>query len=688
MQDLLAIRFIEGTKVSHDYSGNDIKTFSYRDLIDRGIPCIGIPCKINGLVVVDVDVEGPNHKVDGTDFWMNFVMEHELDPTYTVSTQSGGRHYYYRLPEFINPETFSPPAQLAPGVDVKYNGWVGAPPTLGYSVVHGNLGAIQELPQALLDYMHSLHQGRPAMTFESGMDIKIHQPFTDSQIQYLRLHLPFIAANCSLDRGEWRDGIFSLNAGIEDQELLEELITQWTMNKAYVPGDEHAALSMAQKASKHGGVGPATILSIIKRHLVEKAAPSTKFPWTVEEIMNKSEVIVGFDSKGGKKVEPSETNASALLGAMFPEQDLYYDTRAALYIYQGKSYSDVELVNHFMPMIQSTKYGLGLDKFRKQTVATGLDILMSSRQKDPHQEYLRSLKWDGVPRIKKFFTEYVGAKDNEYHRLVGTNFWTALAARGLKPGSKFDSMVVLEGHEGIAKSSLVDAIGGKYTTASSRHDGLENMDELRKMHQAVIVELPELMGLINQSAEKVKAVLAKPYDDIRHLYAKQSKRHDRGFVFFGTTNSQRYLSSAMGHRRFWPVRIPAEVKSVNMSKVLADRDQLFAEGIHSYHQGHAYWYVPSHLLDPVVKNRVMDEPLMTPIGEIVARHTGSFSTHSVFVDLMNQGFIGRGYSIEVVQRIEDSLRRMGFEFHEDGGKWEKKAFEVVVPEEFSLDSLI
>jgi hypothetical protein len=56
MKDLKAIRFIKGTKISHDYSGDVVQTFSYRDLCERGVEAIGIPAKQNGLVIVDIDV--------------------------------------------------------------------------------------------------------------------------------------------------------------------------------------------------------------------------------------------------------------------------------------------------------------------------------------------------------------------------------------------------------------------------------------------------------------------------------------------------------------------------------------------------------------------------------------------------------------------------------------------------------
>ena len=661
VQDLKAIRFMKGTKVSHDYSDQKVKTFSYLELVQLNSPAIGIPCRQNNIIVIDVDVEGTTHKNDGREFWTNFCEKYNLPKTYTVRTPSGGYHFYYRLPAHINPDTFSPPATLSAGVDLKWNGWVGAPPTQGYDVHYGNTSTIIEAPGALLDYISSLIKGKPVKTFDvvnSEAALELHRPFSEAQIKDLKNKIEWLQTNGSLSRQEWRDGLFALKAGVEDPVLLDELAEKWTMNRNYVPGDEVQARSIVAKANKQGPIGPGSIFAILRQVAIREGAPAVDSPWTTQEIFDRAKVQLSFNKDGAVKVETSESNAASLIGAIFDDNTLYHDERTDLYMFKGKSYSDAELVNTFMPMIQSPTFGLGLEKFRRASVATGIDILMASRKKDPHFEYLKSLRWDGVPRIEKFFINYVGVEDSDYHRLVGKNFWVSLAARGLSPGCKFDSMVVLEGREGIMKSSLVEAIGGEYTFAPSRRDALDNVDELRKMHQSVIVELPELMGLVNESAEKVKAFLAKPFDNIRALYARKAVRSPRGFVFVGTTNSDKYLSAAMGVRRFWPVRIPNNVKGIKLSQIKADRDQLFAEAIELFKKGYEYWQMPNEYLAGLVESRVIDEPLITPIKEILPSMGSTWTSTDIYRRLEALGYVNKGLTVGVVQRIESSLEKL------------------------------
>jgi len=663
VQDLKAIRFMPGTKVSHDYLGDNIKTFSYRELIEIKSPAIGIPCRQNRLIIIDVDVAGATHKNDGREFWAKFSEEYGIPNTYTVRTPSGGYHFYFLLPESINADTFSPPSQLAPGVDVKWNGWVGAPPTNGYDIHYGSLQAVQVAPPSLLAYISSLIKGKPVRTFDyssSDVSLTLHKPYSEAQLKDLRNKIDWLQTNASLSRAEWRDGLFALKAGVDDPVLLDELVVRWTMNKNYSVGDEDLARDMVSRANKHGPIGPGTIFAILRQVAMREGAPAVDTPWTVQEILDRSKIQIAFAKDGSIKIEPSESNAAALLGAIFEEKDLYHDIRTDLYIYKGRSYSDSDLANMFTPIIQSTAFGLGLEKFRRSSVASGIDILMSSRRKDPHVEYLKNLSWDGKERIGRFFIDYVGAEDTPYTRLVSRNFWVSLAARGLTPGCKFDSMVVLEGHEGIMKSSLVEAIGGEYTFAPSRKDSLDNLDELRKMHQSVIVELPELMGLVGESSEKVKAFLAKPFDHIRALFARKAMKNLRGFVFVGTTNSDRYLAATMGVRRFWPIKIPKTVKTIKLSAVLSDRDQLFAEAIELYKQGINYWTIPSEMLDQVVGSRVLEEPLTAPIREIVPTLGEVWTTTDIYRRLEMGGLIPRGLTPSLVNRIETSLNKLGF----------------------------
>ncbi len=675
MRDLYAIRFVPGTKISHDYQGKEVNTYSYFDLWQRGLDNIGLPCKQNRLVVVDVDIAGPSHQYDGREYWTRFCNEQGIPPTYTVQTRSGGYHYYFWLPESVNPDTFFPPDELAKGVDIKWNGWVAAPPTPGYTPIYGDITHTQVAPPSLMMEFSRLRQGNSTKTFdiinsEGQVTLELHSPYTQDQLKEIWSKIQWIQQNSSLSRAEWRDGLFALKAGIHDEVTLDQFAEAWTINKSYIQGDEEQARAIVARADRHGPIGPGTLFKIMNDIRIRDGAPVPESSLTIQEILDRSRVHRSILPNGSLKIEPNESNAGALIGAVYDEKILFHDIRSDLFIFKGRSYSDSDIVSVLLPQLQSTAFGLGLEKFRKQTVSGGLEVLMAARKRDPHAEYLKGLQWDGVQRIESFFTKYVGASDSDYMRLASKNFWTSLAARGLEPGCKIDSMVILEGDEGIHKSSLIAAIAGKkYTFAPSNRKCFQDTDDLRKMHQSVITELPELIGLIGMDDLTVKNVLAKPSDHIRALFAKKAMECERKFIFVGTTNDKKYLSSGVGKRRFWPVEIPKNT-TINISAISTDRDQLFAEAVQLFRSGHLYWHMPKELLEPFIEGKIQSDPLIAVIKEISPQLPAAFTTSEIYKRLEVLGFISKGYTTAVANRIEAVLKKLDFNF--DGIHWRNR----------------
>jgi len=102
---------------------------------------IGIACGPSGLLVVDVDSKA------GFSFAADASATLALSDTYTVSTPSGGWHFYFLRPDGIAGTTVS---KLAEGVDTRgVGGYVVAPPTSGYSVLWDN--EVEPLPQHVLE---------------------------------------------------------------------------------------------------------------------------------------------------------------------------------------------------------------------------------------------------------------------------------------------------------------------------------------------------------------------------------------------------------------------------------------------------------------------------------------------------------------------------------------------------------
>ena len=77
----------------------------------------------------------------------------------------------------------------------------------------------------------------------------------------------------------------------------------------------------------------------------------------------------------------------------------------------------------------------------------------SERAYHPVKEYLDALPiWDGKRRVDTLLRNYLGAEDSEYTRAVIRKTLAAAVARIYQPGSKFDSVLILNGPQGSGKS--------------------------------------------------------------------------------------------------------------------------------------------------------------------------------------------------------------------------------------------
>jgi predicted P-loop ATPase len=69
-------------------------------------------------------------------------------------------------------------------------------------------------------------------------------------------------------------------------------------------------------------------------------------------------------------------------------------------------------------------------------------------------------KWDGVKRLDTWVIDYLGCEDTPLNRAIGRTVLVAACRRPRVPGCKFDFITVLEGPEGIDKSTAIRVLAG------------------------------------------------------------------------------------------------------------------------------------------------------------------------------------------------------------------------------------
>ena len=188
--------------------------------------------------------------------------------------------------------------------------------------------------------------------------------------------------------------------------------------------------------------------------------------------------------------------------------------------------------------------------------------VVDDRSYHPIREFFEKLpEWDGVKRVDTLLIDYLGAEDSPYVRAVTRKELCAAYVRVHKPGIKFDTMIVLNGDQGIGKSTLIAKLGGEWYSDSLNLSDMNDKTAAEKLQGYWIMEIGELAGMKKADLDKVKAFISRQDDKYRASFGRRVTPHPRQCVFFGTTNSQNgYLRDITGNRRYWNVKVPGNGK--------------------------------------------------------------------------------------------------------------------------------
>ena len=234
-----------------------------------------------------------------------------------------------------------------------------------------------------------------------------------------------------------------------------------------------------------------------------------------------------------------------------------------------------------------------MDSYFEVTFSTNnlMDAIISESRRHafhPVKEYIERETWDGKQRIESLMIEYLGVEDSAYTREVTKLFFAAAVARIYKPGCKYDYVIVVDGKQGIGKSTFFRLLAPDFFTDSLEALG-NSKDDYIVLSESWIVELGELSSLNRTDIEKAKNFLSRTEDQYRRPYERTNTRQKRHVVFAGTTNDPFYLKDSTGNRRFNPLScINEPTKSVfdgSLEKVIG---QVWAEAKHLYETTYKY----------------------------------------------------------------------------------------------------
>lgn len=248
---------------------------------------------------------------------------------------------------------------------------------------------------------------------------------------------------------------------------------------------------------------------------------------------------------------------------------------------------------------------------------------------NPVAERIAELRWDGVPRLSRgpdtapWLTHYMGAEDTVENNAFGRKWMIGAIARALDPGCKMDTMLVLEGPQGLKKSTalrvLSDAVVKEVFTDEISDPN--SKDAALQMQGKWIIEIAELDAFRRADITAIKAWLTRQEDRFRRPYGKIVEDFPRACVFAGTVNpiGIGYLKDPSGGRRFWPFACGY----INLDALKSDAVQLWAEAAQAYQDGEQWWLDEEETKHATAaqKSRYEEDPYGQMIDEYTRHHT-------------------------------------------------------------------
>lgn len=375
--------------------------------------------------------------------------------------------------------------------------------------------------------------------------------------------------------------------------------------------------------------------------------------------------------ESGEKLKPTSQNIRLILENEIRTDLFKFDEFAGSILYGARppwndsridqEIRDIDAVNILYWLAHKYKIDVSVER-----IHTAIQQIASKNKFHPVINYLESLEWDGVPRLDTWLSRYLGAQaDPLYLADVGRKTLCAMVARVSEPGCKFDYMPILEGMQGVGKSTAVRILAGD-KWFSDAHINIADKDAVVSMRSVWVMEMGELSGMKKADVDILKQFVSRQVDRIRLPYGRLAENFPRQCIFVGTTNPGEYLRDTTGNRRFWPV----EVGKCDFKSLKNDRDQLLAEAKFAYDLGEKlYLENPKTLMlaTGIQKDKTFQDSLVETLSDFLSKKHENFDVNSFTIpELFSDvgatpgGLGGRDSGIFAQMRVAECLRILGF----------------------------
>ena len=321
--------------------------------------------------------------------------------------------------------------------------------------------------------------------------------------------------------------------------------------------------SVIQKNKDEAAGGPALVFKFLDCNYDEDGNVKS-----VKQLVHNFEVVMDKDSRFAGKIRLNEFAQQPYLYGSVPWEN-ENNCRA------WSSHDDSALFS----LIQAD-YGLK----SRQDFADALKNVSMRNKFHPVRELLDSLTWDGKEHIRSLLPECLGAEDSDYTYQVMRLWMLGAVSRVYKPGNKFDYTMILQGSQGIGKSTFLKQLAMDDSWFNDSLDSLDSDKAVQSLTGSWIIELAELKSLARTAGgvESVKRFLTATQDKYRIPYERRADTFYRQCVFAGTTNKDDFLQDETGNRRFLIVQtgVKKPSKSLFVPEIMDTIKLAWAEAVH------------------------------------------------------------------------------------------------------------
>lgn len=280
------------------------------------------------------------------------------------------------------------------------------------------------------------------------------------------------------------------------------------------------------------------------------------------------------------KIEPTPDNVKLIFN-----NDPEYKGKFKYNEYLRRCEFDGEEMNDFIDAKIRNDFR---NRFRNNNVGFVMDCvsdMFNENRYNPVKDYLLSLEWDGKKRLERLFIDLLEADDNELIKEMTRKWFIGAVKRTLVPGCKFDNMIVLQGGQGIGKSTICERLSkGFFNTISLGEIG--NKDIIDKLNKTWIAVIDELDTFNKREMSTIKTFLSQSKDSARLAYAHNTATFDRHCIFIGSTNDETFLRDITSsvERRFWIIKCNKTKRDGKIIEVMTPEyvNQLWAEAVTYY----------------------------------------------------------------------------------------------------------